>query len=228
LRVAHLTGTAWHSYPSVADPASTGTSGFITTTIPNGGVNDFSPFTIGTTNGNLNPLPVTFISLEGKKVAAGTQLTWKVAGETNVAGYDVERKTAGGQFAKIGHVAATGSSSYTFTDAAPHKGVIIYRLKNVDNDGRFAYSTHLSFKTAAGVLVFPTVVTGRTAILHDAAGANAWVSLSTADGKQVKLQRPQAGSVQTKVDMSGLRPGIYLLKFNDGNGTVETVKLIKQ
>jgi hypothetical protein len=34
--------------------------------------------------------------------------------------------------------------------------------------------------------------------------------------------------VQTKVDMSGLRPGIYLLKFNDGNGTVETVKLIKQ
>lgn len=206
------------------DPNSTAASGEVTWK----NVSTFSPFTIGTTNGELNPLPVTFVSFTGRKAEGGTQLSWNVAGESNVKGYDVERKTAGGQFAKIGHVAATGSTTYTFTDAATQKGVVFYRLKNVDGDGRFAYSTVLSFKNGAGVVVLPTVVTGKTTVLHDAAGAGAYISLSTADGRQVKVQRPQAGSAQTTVDMTGLRAGMYLLRWSDGAGHTETVKLVKQ
>jgi hypothetical protein len=191
-------------------------------------VSTFSPFTLGSVNVAQAPLPVTFMSFQGRKVANGTQLTWKVAGEQNVAGYEIERKAAGGQFSKVGFVTATGNSSYTFTDAGVQKGVVFYRLKNVDNDGRFAYSTILSFKNGTGIVVLPTVVTGRTTVLHDAAGAGAWLSLSTASGQQLKVQKPQAGSLQTKVDLTGLRAGIYLLKFNDGNGTTQTTKLVKQ
>jgi len=124
--VAHYNGTQWDNLGGTVGAGSTGISGSVETPDL---VSGFSPFTIGTTNATLNPLPVTFISFEGRKSAGGTQLTWKVAGEQNVSGYDVERKTAGGQFAKIGFVPANGSTSYTFTDGAQHNGLCSIVLK---------------------------------------------------------------------------------------------------
>lgn len=226
LVVAHLKDGAWQSHGG--DFTGNANNGSVASV---GGITDFdasNTFTIGTTDAAQAPLPVTFVSFTGRKVGNGTQLTWNVAGEVNAAGYEVERKTGNGQFAKIGYVAATGSSSYTFTDATPQKGVVFYRIKNVDQDGTFSYSTPVSFKNGAGIVVFPTMVSGKTTVLHDAAGASAFISLSTADGRQVKLQKPQAGSAQTQVDLTGLQAGLYLLKWSDGAGHTETVKLVKQ
>jgi hypothetical protein len=42
------------------------------------------------------------------------------------------------------------------------------------------------------------------------------------------VQRPQTGATQTDVDMSSLQAGLYLLKWNDGHGNVQTIKLVKQ
>jgi hypothetical protein len=231
LVVAHFNGSQWDSFSpmTLVDDESTVRTGDATSgTITWKNCKTFSPFTIGTTDASQAPLPVTFVSFEGRKTHGGTQLTWNVAGETNVKGYDVERRTTGGQFTKIGYVEASGSNTYTFTDASQQKGVVFYRLRNIDGDGRFAYSTILSFKNGTGISVFPTLVSGKTTILHDAAGSNAYITLSTADGKQVKVQKPVSGSVQTQVDLTGLQSGLYLLKYSDGAGSIETVKLMKQ
>lgn len=226
--VAHSDGSTWDSYSRNGGTTGDATAG----TVKWNDVSTFSPFTIGTTNGNLNPLPVTFTSFEGRKASVGTQLSWKVAGETFTQGYEIERKTTGGQFTKIGFVAATGSgSNYSFTDAAPQSGMVYYRLRNVSQDGRSNYSNILSFQNGRGAILFqvvPTVVYNRTTVQHSSAGNSAVLTLSDMTGKQVKLQKPQAGAIQTDVDMTGLRAGMYLLRFNDGNGSVQTVKLIKR
>jgi len=178
------------------------------------------------------PLPVNFISFNGKKTSKGTELTWKVGGEVNVKAYEVERSTNGNsQFTKIGSVPATGSDSYTFTDAAAHSGVVFYRVRNIDEDGKFKYSTVISFNNGAASTVFkvvPTVVTYKTTVQHGASGGNASITLSTADGRVVRNLRPAAGAVQTDVDMSNLNAGLYILKWSNGNGAVETVKVVKQ
>jgi len=177
-------------------------------------------------------LPVNFISFNGKKTSKGTELTWKVGGEVNVKAYEVERSTNGNsQFTKIGSVPATGSDSYTFTDAAAHSGVVFYRVRNIDEDGKFKYTTVLSFNNGAASTVFkvvPTVVTSKTTVQHGASGGNASITLSTADGRVVRNLRPAAGAVQTDVDMSNLNAGLYILKWSNGNGAVETVKVVKQ
>jgi len=178
------------------------------------------------------PLPVTFAGFEGQKSAKGIVLIWKVAGESNVKQYDVERSTIGnGGFVKIGSTRATGNSSYTFTDETVLTSAVFYRIKNVDNDGQFRYSTVLAFRNGTGAVVFkvvPTLVTNKTVVQHPASTGAATITLSTTDGRTVYTIRPTAGAVETSIDMSGLQPGLYLLKWSSGTGAVETAKVVKQ
>jgi hypothetical protein len=229
LRVAHLKSGAWHSHFATPSTGSDGTSGSITTSAV---VDDFSPFTIGTINATLNPLPVTFKSFEGKRAGNGTQLTWKVADEVNVHEYQVERSTTGNSgFAKIGTVSAKGLLNYAFTDEAPLGGQVYYRIKSLDNDGTFGYSNQISFKNGTSTLVFrvfPTVVSSRTDVQHGTVTGNEVITLTSADGRLVRSLRPATGSLKTTVEMSDLRAGLYVLKYRAANGNTETVKLVKQ
>ena len=185
-----------------------------------------------TNAGEAATLPVTFAGLQGMKTAKGTELTWKVGGEVNVARYDVERSTTGnGGFAKIGSIVATGSSRYTFTDATNFTGDVFYRIKNVDNDGRFKYSTMLQFRNSTSTIVFrvvPTLVTNKAVVQHPAPAGTTFISLTSTAGRTVRTIRPAAGAVETSIDMTGLQPGLYLLKWSDGSGSVKTAKVIKQ
>jgi hypothetical protein len=231
--VAHHTGTAtpssgqWNSFGRDGAQGDQ-TAGSVTWK----NVNDFSPFTLGSTNAAQAPLPVTFKSLEGKRAGNGTLLTWKVADEINVHEYQVERSTTGNSgFAKIGTVSAKGLLSYNFTDEAPLGGQVYYRVKSLDNDGTFGYSNQISFKNGTSTLVFrvfPTVVSSKTDVQHGTVTGNEVITLTSADGRLVRSLRPATGSLKTTVEMSDLRAGLYILKYRAANGTTETVKLVKQ
>jgi hypothetical protein len=39
---------------------------------------------------------------------------------------------------------------------------------------------------------------------------------------------PNSGSQQTLVDLSTAKPGLYLVRFENGTGGAETLKVIKQ
>jgi hypothetical protein len=67
--------------------------------------------------------------------AAGIQLNWSTAFETNSISYNVTRSSDAVNFTTIGTITATGTpstpTSYTFTDAAPLTGTTFYRLEQV-------------------------------------------------------------------------------------------------
>ena len=52
--------------------------------------------------------------------------------------------------------------------------------------------------------------------------------LSGAAGRAVNAVKPVAGSQQTFVDMSRLQRGLYVVRFDDGDGNTETMKVLKQ
>ena len=78
------------------------------------------------------------------------ELTWQTATEINNYGFEVERRVGIGEldmggWEKIGFVPGNGSSStpydYFFEDKNPSGGSkFIYRLKQIDYDGKFEYS----------------------------------------------------------------------------------------
>lgn len=176
-------------------------------------------------------LPVSFISFSANKISTGTQLTWKVGTEDNLKGYEIEKSTDGRQFTSVGFVAANSQTTYTFTDAQINQGAVFYRIRNVDIDGQFKYSNILSLKNGASSLVFkafPLPATSKLTIQHEAAFTNGKINITSSHGTIVKRIIPAKGSLETTVNVSSLKSGVYILQFDSGNGKQQTMKFLKQ
>jgi hypothetical protein len=97
-----------------------------------------------------SPLPVELSLFSGILQNGKVKLLWRTETEVNNYGFDVERKNPplnplqGGDFERIGFVEGHGNSnspkSYEFVDKNVMYGKQYYRLKQIDNDGSFAYS----------------------------------------------------------------------------------------
>ena len=184
------------------------------------------------TNGSFSaaPLPVTFVGFDARRMGGNVQLTWKVAGEENVARYEVERSTDGRNFTVIGSVATSKHDTYTFSDPNT-ASTVYYRVRNVDTDGKFKYTNVARLVNGKASLVlkaFPQPVVNQLTIQHPAISSNTLINVSAADGRIIRSIRPTTGSLQTFVDMSNLQKGLYMVRFDDGEGNVETMKIIKQ
>lgn len=174
-------------------------------------------------------LPVKFTGLSAKKSNNGTQVTWNVADETDVAHYEIEKSTNGRNYSTIGSVKASAQSSYSFTDASVTP-VSFYRIKSVDIDGKTGYSTFISLKNGKSVVVlraYPTPVKTNLTIDHATTTNNARIFISSEDGRLVKSIIPASGSMKTDVNLFNLKAGLYILRFEDGNGNTETMKFLK-
>lgn len=98
-------------------------------------------------------LPVTILSLKGRKVNKDVVLEWIVENEVNVNRYEIERSNNGTSFEKIGVRNATGGLgqlNYLLSDINVTAPVTYYRLKIVDIDGSFAYSRVITISNSIG------------------------------------------------------------------------------
>ncbi|TCZ70570.1 T9SS type A sorting domain-containing protein [Flaviaesturariibacter aridisoli] len=175
-------------------------------------------------------LPVTFMGINARKETAGTRVQWDVADEVDVQRYEIERSEDGRNFTRIGTVPANKKPAYNFTDANASSGTVYYRVKNVDIDGRFKYSSiaKLTGKSSSIVLkAFPLPAHNQLTVQHDKM-TGGMLSLATADGRIVRNLVAASGSIQTQIDLNGLTPGLYILRVDDGNGNVESMKVVKQ
>jgi len=98
---------------------------------------------------NATPLPVELKELNGFVKNGNVVLNWQTATEINNFGFEIERKimkafSFQSNWEKIGFVKGNGNSNspkeYSFIDKTVNSGKIIYRLKQIDNDGTFSYS----------------------------------------------------------------------------------------
>jgi hypothetical protein len=174
-------------------------------------------------------LPVSFSSFNAKAASAGVALTWNVGLEESVSSYEVERSSDGKNFTKISSVAANGQTSYSFTDAKS-LSVAYYRIKSIDANGKITYSAIVSLKGGMSVVLLKAFMSTPTTLIvqHDAAQSGSRISISSADGRLIKSQVPSMGSQQTSVDLSSAITGLYLVRFDNGNGQTGTLKVMKQ
>lgn len=176
-------------------------------------------------------LPVNFMGVTARKATKGTEVTWKVADEINVSRYEVQKGTNAGDLKTIGVVFAGEKSAYSFIDEQPSQGVSFYRIRSVDVDGKFKFSTVISFsngKSAAILRAYPMPARDQVTLQHGAIEGKAQITISSEDGRIVKRQVLAVGSMLTPIDLSSLKVGLYLLRLENSNGEVETLKLVKQ
>lgn len=177
-----------------------------------------------------SPLPVTFKGIVARPENNTVNVQWDVADEIDVRGYEVERSTNGSRFESIGFVAAHGKPFYSFTDAQPVAGTAYYRVKNVDIDGQHKYSSvvRVNSKRPGTLKLYPMPARDIVTLQHERTTPASTLLLTTADGRMVRQIRPATDAYQTTVSLAGLQPGLYLLRLENGQGGVESIKVIKQ
>ncbi len=111
-------------------------------------VNNYAGISIG--DSPEHPAPVELVSfsaaIEGNRII----LTWETATEVDNYGFEIERafyQNQNAEFISLGFTPGHGNSNspkkYSFTDFVSESGTYFYRLKQIDADGKFTYSTIL-------------------------------------------------------------------------------------
>jgi len=180
-----------------------------------------------------SPLPVNFIGIVANRDDNnGVTVRWDVSDETDVREYQLEKSTDGASFSTAGTVAARRKTVYSYTDLNAKAPVIYYRIKSVDVDGRIKYSGIIkivnSTSYSSNVKVYPTPAQSNITVQHSQLEAHARVTITTMDGRVLKLITPSAGTSNTQVDVSSLSAGVYIVRLDHGNGKVETATFVKQ
>lgn len=90
-------------------------------------------------------LPVNFSSFTAEEHGGKVRLEWTTETEQNSSHFIIERQANGGVYEAIGEHPAAGNSTdpinYSWVDETPPSGTIYYRLKEVDLDGKFQYTS---------------------------------------------------------------------------------------
>lgn len=181
-----------------------------------GSVDPTNP-TFGSINPNDLTLPVSLLAFEGKLQNARVELFWKTSSETNNDGFEVQHSTNGKIWQPIGYVSGHGHSlvtrEYAFTHDMPGGGQNYYRLRQIDFDGRSMLSPLISIEMILRnqVDIFPNPSSGVFHLLNEFDRLHAEVFDFA--GKRLLSQ----SVLNRQIDLTGLRPGQYLLKLSSEN-----------
>ncbi len=185
-------------------------------------------------------LPVKFTAFSATKKDNDALLTWTVENEIpTTARYEVERSIDGNTFDKIATLARDNSNntSKTYNTIDPNlsstkkSGLIYYRIKQLDLDGRVVYSDIKFVRMAenGGISIFPNPAQDFTNLSIDATNAGlVVVDLVNADGKQFSTtsMQVQKGTNIKRIPTNNLPAGTYLMRIKIEN-EIQVIKLTK-
>jgi hypothetical protein len=165
------------------------------------------------------------LHFSGQAVGGCTNLFWQTADEVNVKEFVIEKSENGISFVPAGTKASAGDGDhrYAYTDCSLHTGIVYYRLKIEDHDGKYSYSTVVKIKFSGSTIrLFPNPATNSVRLwFNDISLLNTKVMVTDAGGRLV--MQAVMTSQPHSLDISRLSPGVYLLQFSDGT----TLTLLK-
>ena len=176
-------------------------------------------------------LPVSITAFDVTKQDCTAKIGWQTSIEINTNRFEVEVSDNNIDFAKFATVTATGNSTTVqnySTGYAMKSGVLYYfRLRVVDNDGSYAFSTvrKMSCEGKGTIVIAPNPVYDMFKISGMKAGKNI-VSIYSNDGKL--LQTQTITNINGVVDMAKYPAGVYLVRVANENGSVTSDKVIKR
>ncbi len=190
----------------------------------------------------VDALPVELASFEVTRSNVNVTMNWETATELNNYGFEVERASLSTatekNYEKIGFVEGNGNSnsvkSYSFIDSKPVEGKAVYRLKQIDLDGKYEYSKEIEVsyqivKEFALAQNYPNPFNPTTNISFKLAeSGKVSVKIFNAIGQEVAElvnKTMEAGSHEVTFNASELPSGAYFCRMNAG-GFTKTSKML--
>lgn len=171
------------------------------------------------------PLPVSLVAFSAARQNSAVALRWTTATELNNTGFEVQRSTNGVAFASLAFVPGAGDSqslrTYSYLDTPPAGTTSYYRLKQVDADGKVAYSAVQAVWVAPSQVasVFPNPATTQATVAWSATGPGSGRWCLTATTGQVVHTEPlteQEGPNHLLLDLTLYPAGSYILTVESG------------
>jgi len=190
---------------------------------------------------NASALPVELSSFSASIIEQGVKLSWTTETEVSNYGFEVQRAMSNVQslqWLEIGFVEGYGNSNspkeYSFIDENVTGGKYSYRLKQIDNDGKFEYSkvieidvgTPLNYELSQN---YPNPFNPSTTIkfsIPEKGNVNLLVYNILGEEVAILLNEVKEAGVHTiNFDAAELKSGIYFYRLQAAD-FVETKKMI--
>jgi hypothetical protein len=191
---------------------------------------------------DLTNVPVELTSFTASTNNLGqVELNWNTATETNNRMFEIERKDAQNNFATVGFVNGSGTStqphSYTFVDKNVNSGTYTYRLKQIDFDGRSEYSNNVEVSVSGPATFdlsqnYPNPFNPTTSITYNVPqSGNVTLAVYNTIGQQVAMLvngNVTAGIHTATFNAKSLPSGAYFYKLQQGSSVmVKKMLLLK-
>ncbi|MEL6805702.1 MAG: T9SS type A sorting domain-containing protein, partial [Bacteroidota bacterium] len=188
-------------------------------------------------------LPVEFLEFQATVVNESIQLNWITAWEQNNERFVIERSLDGRVFGIIGEVMSTGDSqspqSYQFEDPDRHLAHMIdrwyYRLRQVDFDGQFSFSSVVLASMEAGeipleISAYPNPLDGpELTIRYSGSDQNTSLQLSVVNALGKVLYESTLSTTQDqelRISVDQWPAGYYFLRL-EGTDQQRVFKVFK-
>ena len=179
-----------------------------------------------TTDSLCGTLPIKFINVTATKTNIGNKISWFVGNDYNVENYTVQQSINGTDFSNIAIVSARNTTTYSYL-AQNTNYKLYYRIMATEKDGTVSYSQIMSLDNSRMLLmkIFPN-----PAIDFITIESNNIQQIKVVDntGRTILHKRLETVSDITKMNVSSLSKGLYLIQVINTNGETKTEKLIIQ
>ncbi len=181
-------------------------------------------------------LPLQLLSFTAQRNNETNLLKWSTADEINTDHFEIQRSNNGKDFSAIGYIQSLSNgkikNNYQYTDNRPLKAVNYYRLKMVDKDGKYSYSTIKSINNASSfdVTLYPNPVKSNLILgFVSEKNTDMQMQIVNAAGKVVFSKKIQvtAGESKQTINASVFSAGNYFIKLISSEGET-ALKFIKQ
>lgn len=192
----------------------------------------------GGKDGGSGPLPVTWLSFNGKRNVNEVALTWKTGSEINNSHFEIERMIDGETgFINVGLQTGKGTinqiSTYGFKDvlpAATNGKAVYYRLKQVDYNGKFEYSNIIILRYNNDIPVVSVYPNPGNKTLNIEVGSLEKENLSVQVFNQngAKVFESKLVNTINSFNMEKYSSGLYLITIYSNDEPILNEKWIKE
>ncbi len=198
------------------------------------GLNSFTSETIKIDG--LGTLPLKLLSFNAtlqNTPSPSINLIWRTIAEKNTNTIVVEKSNNGHDFYPISTIKAHQASlenQYGYEDLKVSLEIVYYRLKFLDLSGEFTYSQIVAVNPIGGKLItiYPNPAQNVVTVNHPKASSNDFIEIRKISGDQVLSEKVVLGAFITKIDVSLLAKGIYILTYCDTDHLKKSVTMILQ
>jgi hypothetical protein len=198
-------------------------------------------FTWWTLVDNRYILPIELVAFNAACDGNKVKLNWQTASEKNNSYFEVERSSDAINFSPILKLNSQNSNSttllsYSAIDDNPINGKSYYRLKQVDFDGKYSYSsivvlncTSIENQAPTSITIFPNPATDNLSININGLQGQKTLMIYDVIGQEMmhKTIESSDANILENINIATFAKATYILRIDIGGELYQIIKFVK-